>query len=1129
MFKNEFISSIPLKAEAFAIKELFDQSSNSILYISKDDREIFNIKEKINWLLPKTDILIYRSWDQIPYDNVSPSKEIQSERIKTLYSLLKNNKKKIILTSINAIIQKTIDQNFLNENILEISLNSKIDFNDLVIKLSTLGYERTSVVRDKSEFAIRGSIIDIFLSDQENPIRLDFFNDKIESIHSFDQITQKRLTKLNISNLFINTSSELILNIDSIELFRKNFREIFNNYRKSQIYHSFSDGILPPGGEQFLPLFFKKMNTIFSYLKNTDIILSSEYFNNLDLRLENISDFYDARKNVNETFFLEPKKLFLKKEDILSHFKDFNIMKFSEFRTLDSRELVIKKIPNLSSNRKEIDFKFIKKFIDINKTKNIIICCRSYGSLKSVDKIFYENLNIKPCYIKNFDEIEEGINFYCSILDIDESLEFNNFILINEKSIFGYNISTRERKNKNKELFFEEINKLSKGNILVHSEYGLCRFLNIIKLNIDDSLHECLQLEFSDNQKLFLPVENLNYVTKYSNDDDQNILLDKLGASHWQKRKAEAKKRIKEIAKTLISVAAKRLQATSYKINFDPSDYDKFASTFPFIETEDQLSAIEDVINDFKKENPSDRLIVGDVAFGKTEVIIRALFLAVKSNLQCIVLVPTTLLARQHFENFKNRFKPFDINVKQISRFISNKEKLETFEFIKDGSAQIIVGTHALLNDKINFKNLGLIIYDEEQKLGTKQKEKLKEIAPKAHVISLSATPIPRTLSMSLSGIRDLSLILTAPYERLSVRTYVSPFDEYTILEAIKREIFGRKNGVYFVTPRKKDIPFLENFIKEKLPEIKYVVAHGQLAPKILEQRISKFYNQQVPLMISTNIVENGLDLPHVNTIIIYRSNMFSLSGIYQLKGRVGRSTKRGYAYLTYNEKEMTENGRKRLNIINSFDQLGSGFNIASQDLDMRGGGSIIGEEQSGFIREIGTELYHQMLEEEILKQKQKNLSDEKLINNQYNFQPVIKIPEEIFIPETYIDDLDLRISIYKRISSIDNQEIINQLMFELIDRFGKLPNQVTNLFKLIEIKILCWKNNIELVEFSRKGIVFGFHLNRPFNRDKIMELGFAKNNQFIIRPDQKIFYDFMGQLNEERFVLLKRLINIIA
>ena len=522
---------------------------------------------------------------------------------------------------------------------------------------------------------------------------------------------------------------------------------------------------------------------------------------------------------------------------------------------------------------------------------------------------------------------------------------------------------------------------------------------------------------------------------------------------------------------------------------------------------------------------PSDRLIVGDVAFGKTEVILRAIFLAAKSNLQSVVLVPTTILSRQHFINFKKRLSIFGINIAEISRLVSLKDKKEIFEKCNTGKIDVLVGTHALLNDKLKFNRLGLIVYDEEQKLGTIQKEKFKEIAPKAHCISLSATPIPRTLSMSLSGIRDLSLILTAPFERMAVRTYVSPFDSLTITEAIKREIYGRKNGVYFVVPRKKDLPFVEQFLNDNLPEIKYVITHGQLSPKLLESRISKFYNQEVPLMLSTNIIENGLDLPHVNTIIVYRSNIFSLAALYQLKGRVGRSSKRGYAYITYKENELKDNGRKRLSIINSSDHLGAGFNIASQDLDLRGGGSIIGEEQSGFIKEIGTELYHQMLEEEINLQKSKINSD---FIKKDSFQPIIKIPVEIYIPEDFINDVDLRLSIYKRISNINNKKEIEEIKIELIDRFGKLPKQLINLLKLVEIKIICLKNNIEKFEFSRKGILISFFQNKPKNPEKLLELSLSKNSSLILRPDQKIFYDFGGNLIDDRFELSKNVINLI-
>jgi len=1124
------VGSVNKGNEAFyLIDYLLKNKKHSILYIARNDKEIFDIRIKLKWLIPSLDIFIYSSWDQIPYDSVSPSKEIQSERIKTLYHLYSSKRQKIIISSVNAILQRTVDINFLKNNFVEIFINQKINFDKFINQLILLGYQRASIVREKSEFAVRGSIIDIFLSDRINPLRLDFFDQNIESISEFDKLTQKTIKKINDKNILINPSSELLLNEKSLNLFRKSFRKIFSDYRHSHIYNLFSESIIPSGGEHFIPLFNKSMSTIFSYCSNCVIILNSDFQVLLETRIENINDFFYAREKTEDKFHLDPKYLYLNINDIKNKLGNFIRVRLHEYNLEKEINFNIKKLSNLSSIKKEIDFKFIDKFFEINKKNNhIIICSRSQGSLERIKKIFLEQLQLDFTIINNLDQLEGIKGLYITVLKIEEAVKYKNYIFLNEKSIFGYNFSTQQTIDKKKEIFFEEINKLSKNSILVHSEYGLCSFLDIKKLEINSSLHDCIELEFANNQKLFLPIENLNFITKYGNDDDKHIKLDKLGSSHWQRRKAIAKNKIKDAAKKLMSIAAKRLNSQSYKINFDSTEYEKFSSTFPFIETEDQLKAIEDIKSDFLKLVPADRLIVGDVAFGKTEVIIRAVFLAAKSNIQSLVLVPTTLLSRQHFNYFSKRFSSFGITVNEISRLVPIKKKSLIISSLKDGTTDVIIGTHALLSDKIHFKKLGLIIYDEEQKFGTQQKEKLKLIAPRAHVISLSATPIPRTLSLSLAGIRDLSLILTAPYERLSVRTYTSPFDEITIIEAIKREIYGRKNSVFFVTPRKKDIPFLEKFLNEKLPDIKYVTAHGQLAPRILEERITKFYNQIVPLMISTNIIENGLDLPHVNTIIIYRSNMFSLAGIYQLKGRVGRSSRRGYAYLTYNQKELTENARKRLNIINSFDEIGSGFSIAAQDLDLRGGGSIIGEEQSGFIREIGVELYHQMLEEEILRQKNQIIKPDKKIT-QSTFQPTIKIPEEIFIPEEYINDLDVKMSIYKRISLLKSNKERNNFMDELIDRFGSLPIEVENLFKLIEIKILCLNNNIEQIEFGKKGILFSFYKNQPHNPDKILNIGLSHNNQITIRSDQKVFYDFLGTLNDDRFELVKNVINKIT
>ena len=924
--------------------------------------------------------------------------------------------------------------------------------------------------------------------------------------------------------MLLNSSSELIVNSENIEIFRSNFRKIFPDYRKSQIYNLFSELIIPSGGEQFLPLFYTKLDSIFDYIENSSIFLNNDFKKILENRIENINDYYLSRKSSDDHFYLKPSYLYLNKIQLNNYFKGKKIFNFILFKNNNQIISNIKTIHKLSSIKKEVDFKLINKFFELNsKNKKIIVCCRSLGTLDRINRIFKENIYLFFEIIKNNNELKNG-NLFITVLNIEESFEFNNIIYINEKSIFGYFFNIKRKKTLNTDLLFEELNKLSKNSILVHSEYGICKFNDLKKIDFNESIHDCLELEFADSQKLYLPIENLNYVTRYGNFDDTNYNLDKLGLSNWQKRKLEAKNKIKNAAKKLIKIASKRLQSQSYNINTKHHDFDKFCSTFPYVETDDQLNAIQDVLDDFDKNIPSDRLIVGDVAYGKTEVIIRAIFLAAKSNLQSIVLVPTTILARQHYENFSKRLNIFGIKIAELSRLVSLKNKKKIYEECQDGSVKVLIGTHALLSDKLKFSKLGLIIYDEEQKLGTLQKEKFKDIAPKAHVISLSATPIPRTLSMALSGIRDLSLILTAPFERLAVRTYISPFDEFTIIEAIKREIYGRKNGVYFVTPRKKDIPFIEKFLNEKLNKIKYVVAHGQLSPKLLEERISKFYNQEVPLMVSTNIIENGLDLPHVNTIIVYRSNIFSLASLYQLKGRVGRSSKRGYAYITFKENELKDNGKKRLSIINSSNELGAGFNIASQDLDMRGGGSIIGEEQSGFIREIGTELYHQMLEEEIKYQKQKLSNNHSSIKN--SFQPNIKLPEEIFIPDEYIEDVNLRLSIYKRISNIKNNHEINDFLVELHDRFGKIPKQVKNLFKLIELKILCINSNIDQLEFNRKGIVISFYKNVPNNAEKLIDITLSKKNKFYLRPDQKLFYPFDGKLEIDRFLLAKKIIN---
>ena len=1130
MINLKSIGSLPHGSEYIYIYEHFEKIKNSLVYIAKNDLEIFNIKDKLEWFIDSSNILIFRSWDQIPYDKVSPSKEIQSERIKTIYEILNSNNKYIILTSVNSILQKTIDESFIKQNVIELTLNKNIEFDNLIDRLIFLGFNRTSIVRNKSEFAIRGNIIDLFLIDKNNPLRLDFFDNKIETIKEFDILTQKTIKTNNFDNIIINSSTEVVLNKKTIKNFRQNFRQNFNDYRSSEYYHSVSEGMICQGIEKFLPFFYDKMSNFFKFCKKFDFILCNNFFELLDTRLENIHDYYNARLLSSDAHNIHYDKLYLDKKTVLNSLSIYKTFHLNNFLVKNGENLILKIQPKISTIKKEIDFKFIKKYFEINKKEHtIIICVQSYGALDRVKKILIHNINLDIIEINSYKDIKKLNHIYISVLKLNDSILYKNKIFLNEKTIFGFNFVTHNKRFKPKEVFFDEINKFIPGNILVHIEYGFCKFIGIKKLLINQSYHDCLDLEFADNEKLFLPVENLNFISKYSN-ESKNIQLDKLSSYSWQKRKANTKKRIEKIANELIKTSAERLLSKSPSIYKYPQNYDKFVSTFPFAETEDQINAIEDIKSDFNESFPSDRLIVGDVAYGKSEVVIRAIYMVAMSSLQSLVLVPTTLLARQHYINFFDRFKSFGIKINQLSRLISFKEKKLIINDLKLGKIDCIIGTHALLSENIEFKNLGLIVIDEEQHFGVKAKEKLKKLSANAHIITLSATPIPRTLQLSLSGVKKLSLILTPPYERLSIRTYISIFDKITIKEAIKREVIGRKGGVFWVTPRTKDIPFLEKFLKDELPEIKYVIAHGKLSSKILNERISNFYEGKIPLLISTNIIESGLDLPNVNTIIIHKANMFGLSQLHQLRGRVGRSSnRRGYAYLTYQqETDLKDNSTKRLNIINTYDKIGSGFNIASSDLELRGSGNIIGTDQSGFIKEVGIELYNQLLEDEINKQKNIN----KKANNReaIKFQPIINLPETIFIPDHYINDIDIKISIYKRISLITEYKHKENIMTELIDRFGKLPVEVENLFKLIEIKILCYHRNIKEINFGQNGILITFYKNQPLNPEKIININKNNNNKnFKIRPDSKVFYDFNNKPYENAFKLINYVINLIS
>ena len=678
--------------------------------------------------------------------------------------------------------------------------------------------------------------------------------------------------------------------------------------------------------------------------------------------------------------------------------------------------------------------------------------------------------------------------------------------MIAEQDVLGDRLIRQTRKRRRAENFLTEAQTLSSGELVVHLDHGVGRFLGLEVVSAAGAAHECLALEYADSAKLYLPVENIELLSRFGHEEG---LLDRLGGGAWQAKKAKLKERIREMADRLIRVAAERALRKAPILEPPVGMWDAFSARFPYEETDDQLRAIGDVLADMTTGTPMDRLICGDVGFGKTEVAMRAAFVAAMSGVQVAVIAPTTLLARQHAKSFRDRFRGFPINVRQLSRFVSQKEAAATKKGLADGTVDIVIGTHALLAKGVRFRNLGLLVVDEEQHVGVSHKERLKAMRSDVHVLTLTATPIPRTLQLSLSGVRDLSIIGTPPVDRLSIRTYVSEFDAVTVREALLREHY-RGGQSFYVVPKIKDLPEIEEFLKEQLPELTHVVAHGQMAAGELDDRMNAFYDGKFDVLLATTIVESGLDIPAANTLIVHRADMFGLAQLYQIRGRVGRSKVRAYAYLTTKPRaKLTDAAQKRLRVLGSLDTLGAGFTLASQDLDIRGAGNLLGEEQSGQMRDVGFELYQSMLEEAIAKIRAGEL--EGLSETEEHWSPQINLGVPVLIPEDYVPDLDVRLGLYRRLSALSTKVELEGFAAELIDRFGKLPKEVNTLLLVVRIKAMCLRAGIAKLDGGPKGATIQFHNDKFACPEGLVEFiqdqgGLAKvrDNKIIVRRDWK-------------------------
>jgi len=717
---------------------------------------------------------------------------------------------------------------------------------------------------------------------------------------------------------------------------------------------------------------------------------------------------------------------------------------------------------------------FAKHIIEKRKTTSVIIASMSLGARERLYGLLQDQGLSGMVNIKTWKDINQAIgSISLAVWHLEHGFEAPGLTIISEQDVLGELIIRKTNKKRRAKDFLTEASSLSVGDLVVHVDHGVGRYRGLETVKAAGAPHDCLLLEYANNDRLYLPVENVELLSRYGHETG---LLDRLGGSAWQAKKAKLKERIREMADKLLRIAAERSLRKSEILEVSPDKWNAFCARFPYVETDDQLNAIEDVVSDMSSGKPMDRLICGDVGFGKTEVALRAAFIAASAGTQVAIIAPTTLLARQHFKSFEERFRGTGIRVKQLSRFVTTSQMKKNREALRDGAVEIIIGTHALLAKDIKFANLGLLIIDEEQKFGVGHKERLKQLRSDIHVLTLTATPIPRTLQLSLSGVRELSVIGTPPIDRLAIRTYVSEFDTVTLREALLREHY-RGGQSFFVVPRISDLPEIEAFIEEQVPEINHVVAHGQMPAGELDERMNAFYDGKFGILVATTIVESGLDIPTANTIIIHRADMFGLSQLYQIRGRVGRSKTRAYAYLTTKPRQkLTHAAIKRLRVLGSLDSLGAGFMLASQDLDIRGAGNILGEEQSGNVREVGYELYQEMLEDAIAKIKSGQMEG---LTDEGSWSPQINLGVPVLIPETYVQDLDVRLGLYRRLSALAKKIELEAFAAELIDRFGKLPAEVDMLLRVVRIKGMCRAAGIAKLDSGPKGAVIQFYQDK--------------------------------------------------
>ncbi|MEX0338756.1 MAG: transcription-repair coupling factor [Arenibacterium sp.] len=1091
-----------------------------VIHIARDDKRLAAMRAALAFFAPDMPVFTFPGWDCLPYDRVSPNADISAARMATLAALVHQMPAQfVLLTTLNAATQRVPAREILREAAFSARVGERIDEDALRNFLVRMGFSQSPTVMEPGDYAIRGGIIDIFPPGEGGPVRLDLFGDTLDGARRFDAASQRTTEKLELVELA--PVSEVILDEAAITRFRQNYRIEFGAAGTDDpLYEAVSAGRKHAGVEHWLPFFHEKLETLFDYLPGATITLDDQVTPSRLARWDSIADQYETRKlalaqksRLDSVYKpAPPELLYLDDAAWEATIAPHRSMQFNPLPqasgpgVIDAGGRIGR---NFAPERQQENISLFKSLAD-HVTKRldkgpVLIASYSEGARERLSGLIEDEGLGEAVPIPNATRLGKR-GLHLAVWALEHGFETDDLTVISEQDVLGDRLIRAPKKRRRAENFLTEAQSLAPGDLVVHVDHGIGRYQGLEVITAAGAAHECLLLEYAEKARLYLPVENIELLSKYGHEEG---LLDRLGGGAWQAKKAKLKERIREIADRLIRVAAERALRTAPVLEPEHHAWEAFAARFPYEETDDQLRAIGDVIDDMSSGQPMDRLVCGDVGFGKTEVAMRAAFAAAMSGVQVAVIAPTTLLARQHYASFAERFRGFPISVRQLSRFVSAKEANATREALSRGTVDIVIGTHALLAKGIRFKNLGLLVIDEEQHFGVTHKERLKQLRSDIHVLTLTATPIPRTLQLSLSGVRDLSIIGTPPVDRLAIRTYVSEFDAVTIREALLREHY-RGGQSFYVVPRISDLPEIEEFLRDQLPEISFITAHGQMAAGELDDRMNAFYDGKYDVLLATTIVESGLDIPTANTMVIHRADMFGLAQLYQIRGRVGRSKTRAYAYLTTKPRaKLTATAEKRLRVLGSLDTLGAGFTLASQDLDIRGAGNLLGEEQSGQMRDVGYELYQSMLEEAIAKIRAGEMEGLAEVDDQW--APQINLGVPVLIPEDYVPDLDVRLGLYRRLSSLSTKVELEGFAAELIDRFGKLPKEVNTLLLVVRIKAMCKRAGIAKLDGGPKGATIQFHNDKFASPEGLVSfiqdqrgLAKVKENKIVVRRDWK-------------------------